>query len=77
MKKEFWFEEMRLATRRLKRGVTIGQLLEEKRSINTYLENILRIMVNDAGASVDSISPPRYKFFRRLKLWLKSFKMIF
>ena len=77
MKKEFWYEEIRLATRRLKRGVTIGQFLEEKRSIDLYLENIMKLMAVDVGIDVTTVAPPRYGFFRRLKLWFKSFRMIF
>lgn len=77
MKKEFWFEEIRLSIKRLKKGVTIGQLLEEKKSINEYIENIMRVMSADVGIDVDVVLPPRFGFFKRLKLWLKSIKMVF
>jgi hypothetical protein len=78
MKKEFWFEEMRLSFKRLKKAdLTLGQILGEKRTFDLHFDNLIRVAGSDIGIDVETAIPTKFGFFKRFWLWLKSFKEIF
>ena len=77
MKKEFWFEEMRLTLRMIKKARTIEQVIVARREFESELDSLFRIFVAQAGVDVVVPNPPRLSFFRRLRAWFKSFRQIF
>ena len=77
MKKEFWFEEMRLTLREIKKARTIEQVIAARREFESELDSLFRIFVAQAGVDVVVPNPPRLSFFRRLGAWFKSFRQIF
>jgi len=77
MKKEYWFEEMRLTLRAIKRARTIEQVIVARREFESALDSLFRIFSEQAGLYVIAPHEPRLKFFRRLLIWIKSFRQIF
>ena len=77
MKKEYWFEEMRLTLRAIKRARTIEQVITARREFEGALDALFRIFTKDAGVDVLQRCPPKPGFFRRLLAWIKSFRQIF
>jgi hypothetical protein len=78
MVKEHWFEEMRKAFRTLKRNdLTLGQILEAKRSFDLFFNNLIRVAGYDAGINVEMVVIPKKGLLKRFWLWIKSFKNIF
>jgi len=77
MKKEYWFEEMRLTLRAIKRARTIEQVIVARREFESALDSLFRIFSAQAGLDVIEPHEPRLKFFRRLLIWIKSFRQIF
>lgn len=77
MKKEYWFEEMRLTLRAIKKARTIEQVIDARREFESALDSLFRIFVAQAGVNVAIPNPPRPGFFGRLIAWLKSFREIF
>jgi hypothetical protein len=78
MKKEFWFEEMRLSFKRIKKkDLTLGQILAEKRVFDLNFDNLIRVVGDGIGIDIQEVTPPRFNFFKRLWFWIKSIREIF
>lgn len=77
MKKEYWFEEMRLTLRAIKRARTIEQVIVARREFENALDALFRIFTAQAGFNVTERHPPKLKFFARLLVWIKSIRQIF
>ena len=77
MKKEYWFEEMRLTLRAIKKARTIEQVIVARREFESALDSLFRIFVAQAGVDIAVQNPPELSFFRRLIAWFKSFREIF
>lgn len=77
MKKEFWFEEMRLTLRAVKKARTVEQVIVARREFESALDSLFRIFTRQAGVDISVRKLPTLSFFRRLIVWLKSFREIF
>ena len=77
MKKEYWFEEMRLTLRAVKKARTIEQVIVARREFENALDALFRIFTKDLGINVSEQHPPKLNFFKRLLVWIKSFRQIF
>lgn len=77
MKKEFWFEEMRLTLRAIKKARTIEQVIVARREFEAALDGLFRIFTRDAGLDISIKKLPALSLFQRFLAWLKSFKQIF
>jgi len=77
MKKEYWFEEMRLTLRAIKRARTIEQVIVARREFENALDALFRIFTKEVGVDIIQKCPPELSFFRRLLAWIKSFRQIF
>jgi len=77
MKKEYWFEEMRLTLREIKRARTVEQVIVARKEFENALDALFRIFTKELGVNVAERNPPKLNFFRRLLVWIKSFRQIF
>ena len=77
MKKEYWFEEMRLTLRAIKKALTIEQVIVARREFENALDALFRIFTKDLGINVVEQHPAKLNFFRRRLVWIKSFRQIF
>ena len=77
MKKEYWFEEMRQTLREIKRARTIEQVIVARKEFENALDALFRIFTKELGVNVAERNPPKLNFFRRLLVWIKSFRQVF
>ena len=77
MKKEYWFEEMRLTLREIKRARTVEQVIVARKEFENALDALFRIFTKELGVNVAERNPPKLNFFKRLLVWIKSFRQIF
>lgn len=77
MKKEFWFEAMRVSLVKIKKARTIEQALVARTEFEYNLDNLVRLLISNAGVDARMEIPPRPGFFKRLLIWIKSFKQVF